>query len=85
MASHTRSKESSRGGWVKLTPEEVKWFSAEGKQAIKEEVDKIIERYMKPSILRSRGGRAAFGNVQDIYTKWHGNNLYHILRGDEIE
>jgi hypothetical protein len=80
MASHTRQKESYRGGWVKLTPEEVKWFSAEGKQTIKEKVDKIIERYMKPSVVRSRGGRAGFGDVQDLYTKWHGDNLILIAK-----
>ncbi len=80
MASHTRHKESYRGGWVKLTPEEVKWYSAEGKQTIKEKVDKIIERYMKPSVVRSRGGRAGFGEVQDLYTKWHGDNLILIAK-----
>ncbi len=35
MASHTRHKESYRGGWVKLTPEEVKWvqFSKVGHES----------------------------------------------------
>jgi hypothetical protein len=80
MASHKHHKESYRGGWVKLTPEELKWFSAEGKKAIKEKVDYIIERYMKPSFLRSQGGRARYGNVQDIYTKWHGHNLILIAK-----
>jgi hypothetical protein len=80
MASQIRRKESFRGGWVKLTPAEVKWFSAEGKQAIKEEVDKIIERYMKPSFLKSRDDQVAFGNVQDIYTRWHGHNLILIAK-----
>src|SRR5262245_27463087 len=84
MASHTHHNESDRGGWVRLTPEEMKWFSAEGKQLIKEKLDKIIEHHMKPSILQSRGGRAAFGEVQDLYTKWHGHNLILIAkrRGD---
>src|SRR6266540_2028185 len=80
MASHTRQKESYRGGWVKLTPEEVKWYSAEGKRTIKEKVDKIIERYMKPSVVRDRGRKAGFGDVQDLYTKWHGDNLILIAK-----
>jgi len=80
MASHTRHKESNQGGWIKLTPEELKWYSAEGKQTIKEKVDKIIERYMKPSVVRSQGARAGFGDVQDLYTKWHGDNLILIVK-----
>jgi hypothetical protein len=63
-----------------MTPAEVKVFSAEGKQVIKEKVDKIIERYMKPAILKRRGRKAAFGDVQDIYTKWHGHNLILIAK-----
>jgi len=80
MASHARPKQTSRGGWVKMTPAEVKAFSVEGKQAIKETVDQIIERHMKPTALKRRGRRAAFGDVQDIYTKWHGHNLILITK-----
>jgi hypothetical protein len=80
MASRTRQKELYRGGWVKLTPEEVKWYSAEGKQSIKETVDKIIERYMKPSCVRDRGSKAGFGDIQDLYTKWHGDSLILIAK-----
>jgi len=86
MASRVSHKETTRGGWVKMTPAEVKAFSAESKQAIKEKVDSIIERHMKPSVLKRRGGRAAFGDVQDIYTKWHGHNLILIAkrRGGQV-
>ena len=86
MASQTRHKETSRGGWVRMTPAEVKAFSAENKQAIKEEVDKTIERHMKPLALKRRGGKAAFGDIQDIYTKWRGHDLILIAtrRGGRV-
>lgn len=80
MASPKHHPNKSRGGWVKMTPAEVRAFSAETKQAIKEEADKIIERYMKPAALQRRGRRVAFGDVQDIYTKWHGNSLVVIAK-----
>ena len=80
MASHTRPKETSRGGWVRMTPAEVKAFSVEGKQAIKETVDQLIERHMKPAALKRRGRRAASGDSLDIYTKWHGHNLILIAK-----
>jgi hypothetical protein len=81
MASRTHHKESNRGGWVRLTPEELKWFSAEGKQSIKEKVDKIVERHMKPEIIQNRGGgQGRFGDVQDLYTKWHGDNLILVAK-----
>lgn len=80
MVSRTRHKESSRGGWVKLTLAEVKAFSAENKQAIKEKLDQIIERHMKPAIVKRQGHRAAFGDVQELYTKWHGDSLILIAK-----
>jgi hypothetical protein len=80
MASHTRREESYRGGWVRFTPEELKWYSAEGKQSIKDKVDRVIERYMKPSIFKNRRGGAAFGDLLEIYTKWHGHNLILIAK-----
>lgn len=80
MASPTLKKGTQRRGWVKMTPAEVKAFSVEGKQAIKEKVDKTIERYMKPSVLKPRGNKAAFGDVQDIYTKWRGHDLILIAK-----
>ncbi len=47
---------------------------------------------MKPSFLQSQGSREEFGNVQDIYTKWHGHNLILIAKrrggrgpGDQYE
>ena len=58
-----------------MTPAEVRAFSAENKPAIKEKIDKIVERHMKPAALHHRGRRAAFGDIQDIYTKRHGNSL----------
>ena len=75
MASTTRYKGTLQRSWAKMTRAEVKAFSAESKQAIKEKVDNIIERYMKPKALNRRGRRAAFGDIQDIYTKWHGHSL----------
>jgi hypothetical protein len=80
MASPTHHQDRSRGGWSKLTPAEVHAFSAENKHSIKEKVDKIIERHMKPAALHHRGRRAAFGDVQDIYTKWHGHSLVVIAK-----
>lgn len=82
MASRTRQKEAYRGGWVKLTPAEVKAFSAENKQAVKEKLDRVIERYMKPALMqrRGRGRRPAFGDVQELYTKWHGDSLILIAK-----
>ena len=80
MPSSASRKETTMGGWVKMTPAEVKAFSAESKKAIKDKVDKIIERHMKPLVLKRRGGKAAFGDVQDIYTKWHGHNLILIAK-----
>ena len=35
---------------------------------------------MKPSALKNRGGRAVFGDAQDIYTKWHGDSLILIAK-----
>jgi hypothetical protein len=63
-----------------MTPAEVKAFSVENKQAIKDKVDKIIERQMKPAMLQRQGRRAAFGDVQDIYTKWYGHSLVIIAK-----
>jgi len=75
MVSHTRRNEAPRGGWVRLSAAEAKAFSAESKQAIKARVDQIIEEQMKPETLTRRGRRAAFGDVQELYTKWHGDHL----------
>ena len=80
MASGMRRPKNFRGGWVKMTPAEAKAFSAENKQTIKEKVDKIIERHMKPAMLQRHGRRAAFGVVQDIYTKWHGDGLVIVAK-----
>jgi hypothetical protein len=80
MASSTQRQDRSKGGWVRMTPAEAHAFSAANKQAIKEKVDKIIERHMKPAALHRRGRRAAFGDVQDIYTKWHGHSLVVIAK-----
>ncbi len=80
MASPTHHQDRTRGGWVKMTPAEVHAFSVENRQAIKEKVDKIIERHMKPVTLHQRGRRVAFGDVQDIYTKWHGHSLVIIAK-----
>ena len=80
MASGTRLPKNFKGGWVKMTPAEAEAFSAENKQAIKEKVDKIIERHMKPAVLQRQGRRAAFGDVQDIYTKWYGYSLVIIAK-----
>jgi hypothetical protein len=80
MVSHARHIEKPRGGWVKLTPAEVKAFSPQNKQAIKLRVDKVIDRHMKPLVLKRRGGKATFGDVQDIYTKWRGNDLILIAK-----
>jgi hypothetical protein len=77
MAPEKHQKESFRGGWVKLTPEEVKWYSAEGKRSIKEKVDRVIDRHMKPQIL---GNQRGFGDVLDVFTKWHGDNLILITK-----
>ena len=80
MASTTRYKGTLQRSWAKMTRAEVKAFSAESKQAIKEKVDNIIERYMKPKAINRRGRRAAFGDIQDIYTKWHGHSLILIAK-----
>ncbi len=80
MTSRTRQKESYRSGWVKMTPAEVKAFSAENKQAIKEKLDRIIERHMKPAVVKRQGRRAAWGDVLELYTKWHGNSLILIAK-----
>jgi hypothetical protein len=80
MAAPIHHKDRSRGGWVKMTPAEAESFSAENKQAIKDKVDKLVERYMKPAALQRHGRKAAFGDVQDIYTKWHGNSLVVIAK-----
>ncbi len=80
MASHTRRNETPRGGWVRLTAAEAKAFSAESKQAIKAKVDRIIEQQMKPATLTSRGRRAGFGDVQELYTKWQGDHLILIAK-----
>lgn len=80
MASGARHKETFRGGWVKLTPAEAKAFSDESKQAIKEKADKIIERHMKPVAIHRQGRKAAFGDIEDIYTKWHGHSLILIAK-----
>lgn len=80
MTSRTSRKEASTRGWVRLTPAEVKAFSAESKQAIKEKVDRVVERYMKPLTIGRRGRKAAFGDVQDLWTKWHGHSLILIAK-----
>ena len=80
MTSRKDRKESFRGGWVKLTPEEVKWYSDEGKQSIKKKVDQAVERYMKPQRINDRSGRSEYCEVYDLYTKWHGNNLILIAK-----
>ncbi len=80
MTSTTRYKRTFQRSWVRMTRAEAKAFSAESKQAIKVKVDNIIERYMKPKALNRRGRRAAFGDIQDIYTKWHGDSLILIAK-----
>jgi hypothetical protein len=80
MASQTRRNETPRGGWVRMTAAEAKAFSAENKQAIKAKVDQIIERHMKPATLTRQSHRARFGDVQELYTKWHGHYLVLIAK-----
>jgi hypothetical protein len=63
-----------------MTPAEVKAFSVKGKQAIKEKLDNIIERDMKPSVFKPRRKKAAFGDVQDLYTTWRGDDLILIAK-----
>jgi hypothetical protein len=63
-----------------MTAAEAKAFSADSKQAIKAKVDQLIERQMKPATLTRRGRRAGFGDVQELYTKWHGHHLVLIAK-----
>ena len=80
MASRTGHKPIARGGWVKLTPAEVIAFSDEGKRAIKRRVDEIIDRHMKPVLLKRHGRKPLFGDVYDVYTKWHGHDLILVAK-----
>ena len=86
MTAHSGRKERPTAGWVRLTPAEVKAFSAENRQAIKATVDQLIERWVKPVTLKRRGRRPGFGDVQDIYTKWRGASLILVAkrRGGKI-
>lgn len=75
MAPKSDRVEPRRGGWVKMTPAEVKAFSPESRQALKEKVDRLVDKYMRPVVIRPKGRSAAFADVYDLYTKWHGNSL----------
>ena len=74
-AQKSHSAQEQPGGWVRMTPAEVIAFSAEGKQAVKEKVDQIIDLYMRPAMLKRPGPQAAFGDVLDLNTKWRGSDL----------
>ncbi len=63
-----------------MTPAEVVAFSEESKQTIKQKVDKIVERHMKPSVLKRRRTKPAFGDIEDVYTKWRGHSLILIAK-----
>jgi hypothetical protein len=80
MTSHTRRNDTRQGAWVRMTAAEARAFSAESKQAIKARVDRLIEQQMKPSTLTRQGRRARFGDVQELYTKWHGPHLVLIAK-----
>jgi hypothetical protein len=80
MASRSKQLTTSRGAWVKLTPAEVAAFSDDNKQMIKRKVDEIIERHMKPKVLERPHARPAFGDIVDVYTKWHGPSLILLVK-----
>jgi hypothetical protein len=80
MAPKKHQESTFRGGWVRMTPAEAQAFSAESKQIIKDKVDQVIDRYMKPSLPERQSGKAAFGVIQDVYTKWHGQSLILIAK-----
>ena len=76
-----RSNEpAARGGWVRMTPAEVIAFSDENKREVKRKVDQVIERDMKPQLLKHTRRKPSFGEVEDVYTKWHGHNLILIAK-----
>jgi hypothetical protein len=80
MATRTQVTRKSTSGWRKLSQAEVAVFSTENKRLVKAKVDLIIEGHMKPAVIKPAGRRAAFADVLDIYTKWHGDSLVLIAR-----
>ncbi len=80
MPSQTTQKTISRGAWVKMTPAEVIAFSDNSKQLIKRKVDEIIERHMKPTMLKGARPRPSPGDIEDVYTKWHGHSLILLVK-----
>ena len=86
MAAKTPVERKSTSGWRKLSQAEAAVFSTENKRLVKAKVDLIIEEHMKPAVLRPPGRRAAFADVLDIYTKWHGDSLVLIAkrRGGQV-
>ncbi len=80
MSSRASRKPIARGAWVRMTPAEVIAFSDESKQAVKRKVDDIIDRHMNPIVLKRGHGKPAFGDIENVYTKWHGHSLILIAR-----
>jgi len=92
MPSRASRKTITRSVWVRMTPAEVIAFSAEGKQGVKQKVDEIIDRHMKPIVLKRSRTRPSFGDIEDVYTKWHGHGLIlmakrrgGVLRNKRVE
>lgn len=63
-----------------MSKAEAKTYSQDNKDAIKRDLDQILERDMKPVLLVRRKGRPAFGAITDVYTKWHGHGLILIAK-----
>lgn len=63
-----------------MTPAEIKAFSVESRQDIKQQVDQIVAHDMLPKMVRHRRGKPAFGEVYELYTKWRGDSLVLIAK-----